>query len=169
MNTAQSCEHYRETIAALSAGRFDAIEPDQMAAVEMHMNDCAACRSALADVTPIPEPRLCQSPALPADESWSNVWEKLDAAAPSTTHVQARILRFARPWGTLAAAAVVVFMVSLWWTMPGTAADDWAFQLAGAGDVEIESMEVFDDSTSMLMSFGDDDISIIWVMDDEGA
>lgn len=52
---------------------------------------------------------------------------------------------------------------------PATGTDDWAFQLAAAGDVEIESIEVFGDSTSMLMSFGDDDISIIWVMDDEGV
>ena len=62
-----------------------------------------------------------------------------------------------------------MLMVSLWRMTPATDTDDWAFQLAVAGDVEIESMEVFGDSTSMLMSFGDDDISIIWVMDDEGV
>ncbi len=169
MNTARSCEQFRETIAALRQGRFDAIDPDQMAVAETHMNDCAACRSALVNVTPIPEPRLCETAVLPADESWNNVWDKVDESTATPTHAQARILRFMRPWGTLAAAAVVILMISLWRTAPGTGTDDWPFQLAGAADVEIESMEVFDDSTSMLMSFGDDDISIIWVMDDEGA
>ena len=169
MNTAQSCEQYRQTIAALRDGRFDAIEPDQMAAAETHMNDCTACRSELADVTPIPEPHLCETAALPANESWNNVWDKVDDAVAPATHAQARVLRFMRPWGTLAAAAVVMFMVGLWRMMPGTATDDWAFQLAGAGDVEIESVEIFDDSNSMLTSFGDDDTPIIWVMDDEGV
>ncbi|MCH7870552.1 MAG: hypothetical protein IID33_02520 [Planctomycetes bacterium] len=169
MNTTQSCENYRETIAALRDGRFDAIQPDQMAAAETHMNGCAACRSALTDVTPIPEPQLCETATLPADESWKSVWDKLDESAATPNHTQARILRFVRPWGTLAAAAVVMLMVSLWRMTPATDTDDWAFQLAVAGDVEIESMEVFGDSTSMLMSFGDDDISIIWVMDDEGV
>ncbi len=165
MNTTQSCEPYRQTIAALREGRFDAIEPDQMAAAETHMNDCAACRSALENVTPIPEARLCETFALPEGESWKKVWDNVDEAAATPPHAQARIIRFMRPWGTLAAAAAVMLMVGLWRT--GT--DDWAFQLAGAADVEIESMEVFGDSTAMLMSFGDDDISIIWVMDDEGA
>ena len=39
MNTTQSCEQYRETIAALSAGRLVAIEPDNLAAAEAHLND----------------------------------------------------------------------------------------------------------------------------------
>lgn len=102
MNTAQSCENYHETIAALRDGRFDAIEPDQMAAAETHMNDCAACRSALANVTPMPEPQLCETATLPADESWKSVWDKLDESAATPTHTHARILRFVRPWGTLA-------------------------------------------------------------------
>lgn len=170
MSTVQTCEPYRESIAALRDGRFDMIEPDQMRAAETHLNDCAACQAVVAGGAAQPEPTLREAIELPTEQAWDAAWDKVDGASSSRTATPPRILRFARPWGTLAAAAVVMLMVGLWRVLPGSGSDDWAFQLAGIDEVEIDSLEVSDDSMSMLMSAGDDDeITIIWVIDDEGA
>ncbi len=170
MSTEQTCEAYRESIVALREGRFGAIEPDQMRAAEAHLNDCAACQALVADAAARPEPALREAIELPTEEAWDAAWDKIDTAGASRTATAHRILRFARPWGTFAAAAVVMLMVGLWRVLPQTGSDDWAFQLAGINDVEIESLEVSDDSMAMLLTAGDDDeISIIWVIDDEGA
>lgn len=170
MSTAQTCEPYRDSIVALRDGRFDMIEPDQMRAAEAHLNDCAACQAVVADAVVQPEPMLREAIKLPTEEAWDAAWDKVDGTTSSRTATPRRILRFARPWGTFAAAAVVMLMVGLWRVLPGTGSDDWAFQLAGINEVEIEWLEVSDDSMSMIMSAGDDDeISIIWVIDDEGA
>ena len=170
MSTAQTCAPYRESIVALRDGRFDMIEPDQMRAAESHLNDCAACQAVVAGAAAQAEPALCETVKLPTERAWDAAWDEVEAAGASRTAAPHRILRFARPWGTFAAAAVVILMVGLWRVLPGTGSDDWALQLAGINEVEIEWLEVSDDSMSMIMSAGDDDeISIIWVIDDEGA
>ncbi len=170
MSTAQTCEPYRESIVALRDGRFDMIDQDQMRAAESHLNDCAACQALVAGAVAQPEPTLREAIELPTEQAWNAAWDTVDGASSSRTATPHRILRFARPWGTFAAAAVVMLMVGLWRVLPASDSDDWAFQLAGINEVEIEWLEVSDDSMSMIMSAGDDDeISIIWVIDDEGA
>ena len=71
---------------------------------------------------------------------------------------------------TLAAAAVVMLMAGLWRIIPSAGSDEWAIHLASVNDVEIESLETFGDSTSMIMTAGDNsEIEVVWVMDDKGV
>lgn len=170
MSTSRTCEQHRETIVALREGQFEAVETEQMEAVETHLNECESCQALLAGAAARPEAALREAVRLPTEQAWGEAWERVDAASESPAPSTQRILRFARPWGTFAAAAVVMLMVGLWRVMPDPESNGWALQLAGIDDVEIESLETFGNSTSMLMTAGDDDeISIIWVMDDEGV
>ena len=171
MSTTRTCEQYRETIVALREGLFDGIEAERMRAAEKHLNECEGCRALLADASARPEAGLRDAMQLPTEQAWDDAWERVAAVGGGSRGASTqRILRLARPWGTFAAAAVVMLMVSLWRVMPDAESTGWALQLAGVDDVEVESLETFGDSTSMLMTAGDDDeISIIWVMDDEGV
>ena len=168
MSTGDTCRQVRDTIAALRDDRYDAITAEKMAAAESHLNECELCRGALAEVRAEPRTPLSDVVEMPTPQTWHRVWDVIDHGAKPAKIAPLRILRFARPWSTFAAAAVVMLMIGLWRVIPG---DDWEFRLAGPNDVEIELLEVFGDSTSMIMSAGgdDDEISIIWVMDDEGA
>jgi hypothetical protein len=84
-----------------------------------------------------------------------------------------RLLRLVHPGGLLAAAAMVLLMVGLWQGVPA-AAGEWKFDLAHADDVEIQSIQVYDDNGVPLVfstnGGNEDGVSVIWVVEEsEGA
>lgn len=168
-------------------GRFDELAPDEVARVETHLNDCSACAELLAHETAAIErptrggtdassvgdaPLGLPSVETPSAEAWERVWDNVErsaSAASVRSKPQGRhIIRFLYPWSAFAAAAAIVLMVGLWRLAPRT--QTWALDLAGADDVEIQLLEVYGDAMPFVIS-GDaeGDVSMVWMMDDEGA
>ncbi len=164
-----TCKKWHDAITALVEGRFDDVSPDEIEQVETHLNECEACANRLNHVTPTADPLLDAEPAEPSAEQWEGAWDRIDdsAAAAEATVREPRRLPM---WAGLSAAAVVVAAVGLWQSVGLRNGSDWAMQLAGAGDVQIESLEVFGDATTMVLGAGDDaETPVIWVMEEEGA
>ncbi len=194
MSATNACQTHRETIVALRGGRFDAIAPDRMDAAELHLNGCEACQRMLAGVTPGHDPLVAAAgeASEPPQAVWEAMWRRIDSAkAPASATFDAagaaarrvdqpifggerretaaaappRLLRLVRSTGILAAAAMVLLMVGLWQAVPARASE-WEFDLAGADDVEIESMQVYDDNgvPLVLSTGGEEGVSVIWVV-----
>lgn len=187
MSASGECQQLREPIQAMVQGCFDDLAPDEMTRVEAHLNDCSACAALLANETPPIErstraggdassvddaPLPLPSVETPSAQAWEHVWDNVErATAPASARrkPQSRhIIRFLYPWSAYAAAAAIVLMVGLWRLVPRT--QTWELDLAGAGDVEIQLLEVYGDAMPFVIS-GDEegDVSMVWMLDDEGA
>ncbi len=91
------CETVSATLAAAAAGRFDALSPQQVAALEAHLDDCPRCLAVLTDAVPKPDAEIAAAlrrmpgAAGPGAATWDAVWQEIDAtvggAAQSPLHI----------------------------------------------------------------------------------
>ena len=107
----------------------------------------------------------------PEPDVWEAVWNRIDVAAMGSPPVglSGRPGRWLRLWGVISAAAMILLVTAIWHLVPLGPSPAWEFRLAGARDVEIESLEVFGEATTFVLN-ADDDLgtSIIWVMEGNG-
>ena len=166
MNAA--CEQFAAALQALIDGRLDALAPEQVAALEAHLNACPTCTARLADAQARPEAALRDSLAtpVPAPALWDAVWDRIDArSAAEPVPARRRLPVTLRLWSGLSAAAAVILVATIWWLTPPAADSPWDLRLAGPEDVQIQSLEVFVDATSIVLTGeGDAAAPIIWVI-----
>lgn len=177
MNPREGCEEMIVRIAALAAGRFDALTPAEVAGAEAHLNGCARCAAQLAGVQAGPEPAIGMSGAAggsPSEAEWDAVWR---AVEPTVGRLRLRPVEApVRPgwwgaWSALAAAAAIVLSVG-WYRWGGQNEPAWGkIELAGGSDVEIQSVEVGEDDTTFVVNVGAGGRTpVVWVIErGEGA
>ena len=166
MNT--PCEQLADALQAFIDGRLDALKPGRVAALETHLNECPACAARLAAAQARPEDALRDAIAAPAPDptQWDAVWDQVDArSAAVSVPARRRLPVTLRLWSGLSAAAAVILIAALWWLAPPAADSPWDLRLAGPEDVKIQSLEVFGDATSIVLTAeGDAAAPIIWVI-----
>lgn len=168
MNT--PCEQLADALLALIDGRPDALAPEQVAELETHLDECPTCAARLARVQARPEATLHDALAAPVPEPalWDAVWDRIDARSTAVSVTARRRLPVTlRLWSGLSAAAAVILLATVWWLTPPAADYPWDLRLAGPDDVNIQSLEVFGDATSIVLTAeGDDAAPIIWVIEE---
>jgi anti-sigma factor RsiW len=159
-----SCEQLAAALQALIDGRLDALAPEYVSAMETHLNECPTCAARLAAAQARPEDTLT-APA-PDPARWDAVWDRIDAPpVAETVPPRRRVPATLRLWSGLSAAAAVILIASLRWLAPPATDSSWNLRLAGPEDVQIQTLEVFGDATSIVLTAeGDDDAAIIWVI-----
>ena len=155
----------------VAAGRLDDLTPEQIDALEAHLNATPDAEQRLADVLPETDPRLDVAAPMPTDVEWNEVWQGIDSAARKRESTARAIRRTIRLWQPLAAVAACVALLLVWRWSPLTTAPEWPIALSS--DVEVLELEVFGDA-SAFVSYSDDGqgAAMIWVLDDstsEGA
>jgi len=168
MTDRAECNRLSDVVTALAQGRFDEVGPEEMADVEHHLNQCGDCAALLNDAAPAPGRPLDVDVTAPSKAQWDQAWQRIDAATAKPARQRRHPLQLARNWAFLSAAAAVVLAAGLWQWHDAGLPSNWDLRLAGSSDVTIESIEVFGDSTAMVMNTGEaDNATIIWVMEDE--
>ncbi|MEP0846650.1 MAG: hypothetical protein HRF50_07480 [Phycisphaerae bacterium] len=172
-------ENLDQLLERVAAGRLDELSPEQVAALETHLNANAAAAARLANLLPRPPAGPLARVAEPSAAQWERVWRGVEAAgsrqaargtdaasAPQT--MRGRTRRFLRLWEGIAAAAACVLFAVLWRSSQPAAEASWPIQLSQ--HVEVDSLEVFDDSTAFVVVPDDgSDGAVIWVLDEPGA
>jgi hypothetical protein len=152
-----------ELLARVADGQLDQLTPEQVAALEAHLNTTPAVADRLADVVPAPDPHLVPASSPPSEAEWDALWERVDSAgsARQTPNTIARVLRFWRP---LAAVAACLLLVVLWRAVPWASEPSWKMQLSD--DVVVHELEVFGDS-SAFVAYSDDESgsAVIWIFE----
>ncbi len=163
----QACRDFEDAIGCFVAGRLEAIAPERMAALEEHVNECVACAARVGSAGVVPGDIPDESVAPPSEDEWAKVWNGIEQAAarPASAPRPGRWMRTVQTWGAIAAALALT--IGVWQFGGGGAESAWVLELARGDDAEISSIEVFGDSMPMVLSAGDDEISVIWVIERE--
>lgn len=157
----------------VTAGRLDALTPEQVEALESRLNDDPAAAARLADALPPADALVtAAAPPAPTEAEWRRVWEGIEAAfatgrsrsAAARMDALRRPRRILRLWESLSAAAACLALALIWQAGPAPASAGWHMSLSP--NVEINSLEVFDDSTPMVLYPGEGG-AVIWVLDDQ--
>jgi hypothetical protein len=164
-------ENFDQLLDRVAAGRLDDLTPEQIDALEAHLNATPTAEQRLADVLPEADPRLSVAAPMPTDDEWSEVWQGVESTTRKRESSARAIRRAIRLWQPFAAVAACVALLLVWRWSPLTAAPDWPIALSS--DVEVLELEVFGDA-SAFVSYSDDGqgAAMIWVLDDstsEGA
>lgn len=174
-------ENPDQLLERVAAGRLDELSPEQVAALEAHVNESAAAAARLANLVPQPPAGQFAPVAEPTAAEWERVWRGVEAAevrsaARGAGAVEVRrtvrdrggARRFLRLWEGVAAAAACVLLAVLWRSSQPAAEASWPIQLSQ--HVEVDSLEVFDDSTAFVVVPDDgSDGAVIWVLEESGA
>lgn len=154
-----------ELLARVADGRLDDLTPEQVAALEAHLDATPPAADRLAGVTPTPDPQLTAAPPTPSETEWNGIWQRIDSAIPMrgpTPTVIARVIRLWRPLA--AAAACLLLLLVLWRLAPST--PSWEIHLSN--DVVVHELEVFGNSSAFVAYSDDDDGSaMIWVFEED--
>ena len=170
--THSTCETHHDALAALGEGRFDDVTDEQIAAAEEHLNQCEDCAASLRDQKPNSEAAFRSDAHTPSDAQWETVWSRIEAMGANRhdhgVPFAKRRLRVA--WAGLSVAALLAIGVTVGEFARGPDGSLGELRLATAGDVEIESVEVFGSSELIVLNSGDQsEPSIIWIMEEPGA
>jgi anti-sigma factor RsiW len=168
MNT--TCEQIADELQNLVEGRLDTLAPEHMSAIEAHLNECPTCAARLARAQARPQADLRDRLAAPAPARapWDAVWERIEThSAAEPVPPRRRLPVTLRIWSGLSAAAAVILLATIWWLTPPATDSPWDLRLAGPEDVQIQALEVFGDTTSIVLTAeGDDAAPIIWVIEE---
>jgi len=151
-------DEIRQMLARVSAGELDELSPAEIAQLEVALNEDDTLAAQLAEV---PAGGDWPVQLTPSDTEWEAVWQGVSARTG-----QQRIKGWwLRPLGV---AAAVVVLLGVWWSgSQHEAVDPW--QIQPDTDFEIVSYEAGSDTTPFIMSGGEDEFPVIWVIDMEGA
>lgn len=140
----------------VAAGELDALTADEVALLEKAVDADAELADRLAAAMP-PADEFVGVEDAPSDEAWERVWSEV-----------APVRRKAAGWWwqPIAAAAAVALMVGTWqWTgLSATPEAPWRL----GGEVEVLELETFEEGVPMVMSVGDAEMQVIWIVGDEG-
>ncbi len=115
-----------ELLAAVAAGRLDALTPEQVERLAAHLDEDPATATEIGALRPAGSPALAAPVTMPSPRQWQAVWDRIESATPTTRlrpatgHPAdgARAARILRIWRPIAAvAACVVLLVS--WSLQG--------------------------------------------------
>ncbi len=159
-------ENFDELLDRVSAGQLDALTPEQVTALEAHLNATPAAAERLADVTPAPDPLLTSAVQAPSKADWDNVWERVDSAEAAPLPARPALGRMFRFWQPLAAAAACLLLLVVWRTMLSPAEPSWQLRLSD--DVVVHELEVSGDA-SAFVAYADDEsgTAVIWVFEED--
>lgn len=148
----------------VAAGDLDDLTPEQIAALEVHLNASPALAARLADERP-PADTLLESlgAELPSESEWDEAWSRI---APASRVM--RGLRFGAFARTITAAAACVLLAFVYQVGPSRASAGEPWELSLATDVEIHELDVAEDVSSAV-SYADDGEGpvVIWLFEDE--
>jgi len=165
----ESCRQLEQPLALAAAGNFDALTPQQVAALEAHLSACSRCAAHLARSAPAADVWFAPAVELPSEEDWEHVWEAIDAAMetrvrpawPARGVVQ-------RLWRPLLAVAACILMVVMWRSAPMSETQTWDLKLSD--NVAVHEIETFGDLTSLVVHPAEDDgATVVWFLENEGA
>ena len=165
----ESCRQFEQLLAFAATGGFDALTPQQTAALEAHLNTCSPCAARLARSAPAADVRLTPAVELPSEEGWDRVWEAIDAARQTRVR-QAWSASGAvqRLWRPLLAAAACILMVVMWRSAPMSETQTWELKLSD--NVVVHEIETFGDLTSLVVYPAEDDgATVVWFLENEGV
>lgn len=151
----------RELLNRVAAGDLDSLTPEQVAALEAHLNSSPSDAARLGAVVPRVDP-LVTAISAPVQTAWEPVWTAISGRRGHGRQWPRRLLL----WPGFAAAAAIAMIMTLW-RLPARTGPDWTFQ--PAYDAEVTQVEVFGESTSMLYAVGDRGLPVVWVIPGEGA
>jgi hypothetical protein len=154
-----------ELLACVAEGRLDDLTPEQVAALEEHLNAMPAAAERLAGIVPAAEPQL-RDTAAPSAAEWNDVWERIESAtAPGET--RSRVIgRAAWLWRTVTAAAACLLLVVVW--RIGASATEPAWEIQLSDHVLVHELEVFGDASSFVAYAEDGSGSaVIWVFEED--
>jgi len=159
-------ESFDELLERVSAGQLDDLTPEQVAALEAHLNATPAAAERLVDVMPTPDPQLTSGVPSPSGADWDRVWERIDSVATSRARPPRSLGRVFRLWQPLAAAAACLLLIVVWRTMLSPAEPPWEIQLSD--DVVVHELEVFGNA-SAFVAYADDEsgAAVIWVFEED--
>lgn len=153
-----------ELLDRVCAGRLDELTPEQVAALEAHLDATPTAAERLANVLPEPDPHLSAAVSSPTEDEWNAVWERIESVTSTTQSPRRPLSRLLRIWSPLLAAAACVLLVVIWRL---SAPPAWKMQLSE--DVVVHELEVFGNSTAFVAYSDDDDGSaMIWVFEENG-
>ena len=157
-----------EALKALAAGDLDALSVEQIERLEGLLNNRPELADAYADRLAVPDEPLrtaLESVAEPSAAQWERAWNGIETAEASATRRRAHG-RIWRLWAPLSAVAAGLMLVGVWRiSPPRTTPPPWPMQLAS--NVEIDELEVYDNSTAFVVTTGGDHgIDVIWVLED---
>jgi hypothetical protein len=159
-------ENFDELLDRVRAGRLDDLTTEQVAALEAHLNGTPAAAGRLADVMPVPDPRLTAAAPLPSAADWDNVWERIDSGKARRLPARHALGRVFRLWQPLAAAAACLLLLVVWRTMLSPAEPPWQLRLSD--EVVVHELEVSGDA-SAFVAYADDGsgTAVIWVFEED--
>ena len=107
-------DNLEELLARVRAGRLDELTPEQVAALEAHLDATPAAAERLANVVPEPDPHLSAAVSPPTEDEWNAVWERVESATSAPQSPRRPLSRVFRLWSPLAAAAACLLLVVVW-------------------------------------------------------
>jgi hypothetical protein len=156
-------------LSKVQQGRLDDLTPGQVAELEAWLRTRPAEEARLADTHPPLEgwlTALLPPPPPPSPAEWRRVWAEVERAAASRTSLRHRLI----PVGQgLAALAACVLLAASWHALrPPRVERIWA--LRPTGHVQIDSLELFGDTTVLVDTGAEDGgLPVIWVLDTQGV
>jgi hypothetical protein len=159
-------ENFDRLLDRVSAGQLDDLTPEEVAALEAHLNTTPAAAQRLADAVPTPDPRLTFAVPSPSDADWDRVWERIHSAEAAPLAPRHAVRRVFRLWQPLAAAAACLLMIIIWRTMLSPAKPSWELRLSD--DVVVHELDVSGDA-SAFVAYADDGsgTAVIWVFEED--
>ncbi|MFO0840385.1 MAG: zf-HC2 domain-containing protein [Phycisphaerae bacterium] len=185
MDVSLTCRDFDSSLTALVAGRLDALSADQIDALQAHLDDCESCALRLSQA-PVAAKGDSVAAALAAEvvpptaAQWEQTWSQIESRTAGARGAEARsvptgrrepagapMLRRVLRWTPIAAAAAFV-LVYIGVSRLSHPDPGWTPTPGGIADVQ--DLEVFDDSTPMVLSAGGDNgVPVIWVIQDGGS
>jgi hypothetical protein len=164
-----------DLLRRIEAGELDSLTPAEIERAERLLNSDSAAAGRVAGQIPPVDANLrdaladAASDSMPREADWDAAWARIEAAAAPARGPMPRTLR----WGTSVGAIAACLLVAALWSMPdarrsGTRAPE-AWPVVLAHDVEIDALEVGEDTLPIVVATGgDDSVEVIWVMETEG-
>jgi hypothetical protein len=166
MNNA--CRQLEPLLVSAAAGDLDTLTPEQVAALEAHVNACPSCAARLAGQVPQPDARMTPPVVLPSEEQWDRVWEEIETGTGTAGgHSSPSVGLLRRLWQPLVAAAACVLLVVVWRSATPMARQPWDLELSN--NVVVHEIETFGDVTPLVVYSSDDGAAVIWMLENEGA
>ena len=158
-------ENLDELLDRVAAGRLGDLTPEQVAALETHLNTTPGAAERLADIVPEADPRLSVIAPTPTDADWGEVWRRVDSAALTRESTARVIGRTIRLWQPLAAAAACLLLMILWRVAPLRTEPAWELRLSGS--VVVHELEIFGGDSAFVAYSDDDGSAVIWVFEED--
>jgi len=156
------------------SGRLDELTPQEMAALEQHLNDDAGAAAPFRDLMPVTDAGLVARAADPTTAQWDAVWQRIESAGEQRGG-EVRTLR-ASPrrvfplYRGIAAVAACVGLLLFWrfgpfGTKVGPAETGWDLQLSASNRILELAMS---GNASPTVHYDDDGIAVIDYHDADG-